>query len=164
MSPELLARLRAAAGDRQELTLHCADVANFPAGLAGQIDRVIGFFALHHMHDLPLCFSAMTRLLRPGGRVVFLEPNPFNPLYYVQMAITPDMTWAGDRGLVQMRRGRLFSAMESAGLTELSARRFGFLPPVLMNQPWGAPLESTLERMPAWRPFLPFQLFQGTAP
>lgn len=164
LSPELLARLRRANDGRYDISLHCADVIEYLPDLAGQFDAVIGFFTLHHLHDLPLCFAAMTRLLRPGGRVVFLEPNPFNPLYYIQMAITPDMTWQGDRGLIEMRRGRVHDAMRDAGLTQLGARRFGFLPPFLMNRNGGDALEARLERIPLWRPFLPFQLFRGRLP
>jgi SAM-dependent methyltransferase len=164
LSPELLARLRAFNGGRYDIALHCADVMQYPPELEGQFDAVVGFFTLHHLHDLTRCFAAMTRLARPNGRVVFLEPNPFNLLYYVQMAITPDMTWEGDRGILQMRPGRVRGAMRAAGLQRLASRRFGFLPPFLMNQPWGAGLEVTLECVPLWQPYLPFQLFRGQRP
>jgi len=164
LSPELLDRLRAFDGGRYDIPLHCADVVRYPSTLVGQFDAVIGFFTLHHLHDLTLCFEAMSRLVRAGGRVIFLEPNPFNPLYYVQMAMTPDMTWEGDRGLVQMRPGRVHGAMRMAGLQRLACRRFGFLPPYVMNQRWGAALEVVLERVPVWQPLLPFQLFRGERP
>src|SRR5262249_42958213 len=64
---------------------HAADIADPPAELEGRFDAVIGFFTLHHLHDLGACFRGMRRLLRPRGRLVFLEPNPLNPLYYVQI-------------------------------------------------------------------------------
>jgi SAM-dependent methyltransferase len=164
LSPELLDRLRAFDGGQYDIPLHCADIVQYPPELEGQFDAVIGFFTLHHLHDLTECFAAMARLARPGGRVVFLEPNPFNSLYYVQMAVTPDMTWEGDRGLIAMRPGRVRHAMHAAGLRRLASRRFGFLPPFLMNQPWGPSLEAVLERVPLWQACLPFQLFRGERP
>jgi SAM-dependent methyltransferase len=164
LSPDLLGRLRQADAGRYDIPLYCADVIDHPPQLAGRFDAVIGFFTLHHLHNLPLCFTAMSRLLRPGGRVIFLEPNPFNPLYYVQMAITPDMTWQGDRGLIQMRQGRVLGAMRAAGLTRLGTLRFGFLPPFLMNRAGSSSIEARLERVPICRPFLPFQLFRGELP
>ena len=59
----------------------------------------------------------MRQLVKPGGRVAFLEPNPLNPLYYIQMAVMPGMSWEGDGGIVRMRPRRVLGAMQAAGLT-----------------------------------------------
>lgn len=161
LSPVLLDRLRAYNSGHYDIPLHCADILRHPPELAGQFDAVIGFFTLHHLHNLTQCFEAMARLLKSGGRVVFLEPNPYNPLYYVQILITRDMTWEGDRGIVHMRPSLIFRAMQSAGLSRLTMSRFGFFPPFLANRPWGSRLERPLERVSIWRALLPFQLFRG---
>lgn len=161
LSPVLLDRLRHFDGGRYNIPLYCTDVLHSPPELAGRFDAVVGFFTLHHLHNLSKCFAAIARLLKPGGRVLFLEPNPYNPLYYIQMLITPGMTWQGDRGILRMRSSLIFPAMQSAGLSHLAMTRFGFFPPFLANQPWGARLEAALERVPIWRRLLPFQLFRG---
>jgi SAM-dependent methyltransferase len=160
LSPFLLARLREY---DSRIPLHEADVWNPPAELESAFDAVIGFFTLHHLHDLELCFASMARLVKPGGRIAFLEPNAFNPLYYLQVAITPGMTWEGDRGIADMRKGRVFPAMRSAGLTDLRVQRFGFFPPVLANTNAGAKAERVLEKI-ALRALLPFQLFGAHKP
>jgi SAM-dependent methyltransferase len=164
LSPVLLERLRSFDGGRHEIPLHAADVAAPPPELLGRFDAVVGLFTLHHLHDLEPCFSAMARLAKPGGPVSFLEPNPFNPLYYVQMAVTPGMDWRGDGGIVHMTRGRVFAAMRAAGLERLRLERFGFFPPFLANAGWAPRLERELERLPMLRPILPFQLFGGERP
>ncbi|MGH3041667.1 MAG: class I SAM-dependent methyltransferase [Gaiellaceae bacterium] len=164
LSPMLLDRLRAFDGGRFDIPLHPADVADPPAELLGRFDAVVGLFTLHHLHDLGPSFRAMTRLLAPGGRIAFLEPNPYNPLYYVQMAVTPGMTWEGDRGMVRMRRSVIFSAMAAAGFREPALRRFGFFPPVLANTARWRRVEAALERRRALEPVLPFQLFGGALP
>jgi SAM-dependent methyltransferase len=161
LSPVLLERLREYDGGRYAVPLHAADLLDHPAALAGQFDVLVGFFMLHHLHDLELSFDAMSRLLKPGGRVVFLEPNPYNALYYLQIAFTPGMTWQGDRGIVRMRRGLVFAAMQKAGFRSCRLERFGFLPPFAANTRLGTRAERVLERCPAWRPLLPFQLFAG---
>jgi hypothetical protein len=106
----------------------------------------------------------MAGLAKPGGRIVFLEPNPLNPLYYVQMLVVPGMSWSGDRGILNMREQQVFGAMAAAGLVEPALKRFGFFPPFLVNRRFGPRLEGALERVRVWRPFLPFQLFRADVP
>jgi SAM-dependent methyltransferase len=161
LSEELLRRFRSFDDGRYEIRLHCADILAPPTELEGRFDAVVGFFTLHHLHDLPSSFRAMGRLLRPGGRIVFLEPNPLNVLYYLQMLLVPGMSWQGDKGIVRMRRKVVLGAMEDAGLTALSMKCFGFFPPFVTNRRFGARAEDILQTIPLWRRFLPFQLFRG---
>ncbi|MFQ5737484.1 MAG: class I SAM-dependent methyltransferase [Acidobacteriota bacterium] len=161
LTPSLLDQLRKFEAARFSIPLHCADIAQPPAQLLGRFDRIIGFFTLHHLHDLGACFQGMAGCLKPGGRIVFLEPNPFNLLYYLQILLTPGMTWQGDRGILNTRPGVVFSAMSGAGLADLRLKRCGFFPPFLANRSWAATLETSLELLPLLHPFLPFQLFHG---
>lgn len=161
LSPVLIERLRAYAGASFDTPLYAADIEHPPAELAGGFDFVVALFALHHMQDLPRAFRSMYALLKPGGRVVFLEPNPYNPLFYIQILTTPGMSWAGDRGLLKMRRRLVFEGLREAGFDAPEMTRFGFLPPFAVNHSLGRRLEAVLERIPLWRPLLPFQLFRA---
>ncbi len=161
LSPVLLDRLRAYGGGRPPVPLHCGDIEDPPAALLGCFDVVLGFFVLHHVKDLAKSFDGMVRLLKPGGRVVFLEPNPYNPLFYIQILATPGMTWRGDGGIVRMRRAVIFDALTRAGFSQPRMRRFGFFPPFLANARFGGRVESGLERFWLWRSLLPFQLFRA---
>jgi SAM-dependent methyltransferase len=162
LSPVLLERLRDHDNGRFNIPLHCADILHPPESLHGQFDAVLGFFTLHHLHDVESCYQSMARLVRPGGLVAFLEPNPYCALYYFQILLTPGMTWRGDRGLVHMTKRVLGSAMRKAGLPNQRRTRFGFFPPFLANRPWAARFEARLERLLPLRPFLPFQIFVGS--
>lgn len=161
LSPHLLERLRGYAGPGLDLPLHAGDIADPPAAFRHRFDCVIGLFMLHHVHDLEACFNGVARVLKPGGRAVFLEPNAYNPLFYVQIAFTPGMTWEGDGGVRHMRRSRLLPALERAGFSELTLARFGFFPPIVANHDAGSRVERILERVPVWRGLLPFQLVRG---
>jgi SAM-dependent methyltransferase len=161
LSASLLERFRRFDAGRYGIPVHCADVLDPPAELRGSFDAVIGFFTLHHLHDLSGSLRAMRALSKPGGRIVFLEPNPLNPLYYVQMLVVPGMSWKGDKGILHMREATVFEAMRNAGLRNPSLERFGFLPPFLVNRAWGPRAEAALERFRPWARFLPFQLFRG---
>ncbi len=160
---EMLALLDQARSGRR-ITLHQGDVLAPPGSVEPGFDAVVGFFALHHMHDAHACTASMARLLRPGGVLALLEPNAYNPLYYLQIAVSPDMTWAGDRGVAQMRAGFLRRGLEAAGLDRVRIERFGFFPPAITNRPRGARLEQALERVRPLEPLLPFQLAGGRTP
>ena len=161
LSEVLLERLGSYKSGHLKIPLHCADIGEPLPELEGRFDLVIGFFMLHHLHDLKAGFMGVARCLKPGGRAIFLEPNPLNPLYYVQIAITPGMTWQGDKGILKIRRRVLAPAMSAAGLGNFRMARFGFFPPMIANTCWGPRLEHWLERVPIWRPLLPFQLIGG---
>jgi SAM-dependent methyltransferase len=164
LSEGLLERFREFDAGRYEIPLYRADILEMPAELEGAFDAVVGFFTLHHLHDLSRSFEAMRSLARPGGRIVFLEPNPLNALYYIQMLLVPGMSWSGDKGILNMRPPTVFRAMEEGGLEKTALERFGFFPPFVTNRSWGARMEARFERFRVWDRFLPFQLFRGDVP
>lgn len=157
----LLDRLQDRLGDHGSINLVEGDVASPPAALPRDFDAAIGFFVLHHMHDLAACMRGVANLVRPGGRVAFLEPNAYNPLYYVQIFATPTMSWAGDGGVTAMRPRHLADVMSNAGLVDVRLDRFGFLPPWVTERPRGAALERRLEKLPGLGPVLPFQMISA---
>lgn len=158
IAPGLLDRLRDAADGRHSIELVVGDVVSPPEDLPRDFDAVVGLFVLHHLHDLTACMRSVRGLVRPGGRAVFLEPNAYNPLYYAQIFLTPTMSWAGDRGVMAMRRRAVATAMSTAGLVDVRFRRFGFFPPCVTERPRGRAIERRLERLPGLEPLLPFQL------
>lgn len=162
LSPVLLDQFRLANGGRYDIPLHCADMLHPPQHLEGRFDIVVGFFTLHHLPDLGAGMRAVARILKPGGRASFIEPNPVNPFYYLQILFTPNMRWREERGILQMRSAVMGPAMRQAGLEPSPPERFGFFPPAVANRPWGAQLEAVLERQRMLRPWLPFQVFAGT--
>lgn len=159
ISPGLLDQLRDFSGGRYPLELHCTDVAGAAAKIGRRFDAVIGCFTLHHMHDLQVVFAGVGDLLADGGVAAFLEPNPQNPLYYLQVLCTPKMRWAMEKGMVRLRRRRVIGLLEGAGFRNCRLRRFGFFPPVVFNTAAGAAIERGLERLPFLEPVLPFQIY-----
>jgi SAM-dependent methyltransferase len=156
VAPVLLERLAAADGGRFGIAVHEADLLDPPERLRERYDAVVGFFALHHFHDVAACLRGARRLVRPGGVVAFLEPNALCPLYYAQIALTPGMTFAGDGGLVRMRPAALRRSYADAGLEDVHVELRGFGPPALVDRPRGRRLDAAAERRtpPPLRPFL----------
>ncbi len=163
LSPLLLARLARVPG-AEGIPLREADVAAPPPELLGRFDVVCGFFVLHHLHDLDAALAGARAALKPGGRVVFVEPNAYCPLFYVQVAAVRGMSFRADGGIVRMRPGRLASACATAGFTQVEQRTFGMLPPFAVNRPRGAALERGLEGLPGVAPVRAFRLLTARLP
>jgi SAM-dependent methyltransferase len=164
ISPFLLEKLKQNNDSGMDIPLHLLDIIDYLPEMVDKYDAVVGFFVLHHMHDIEKCYSAMAKVVKPGGLIAFLEPNAYNVLYYIQIMLTPMMTWQGDGGMAKMRPGIIFPAMRAAGLNDLSVYRYGFFPPFITNTPFGIKLEKVLERIPIWKPLLPAALFQCRRP
>lgn len=53
-------------------------------------DIVVGNGIIHHL-DLETCYREIARVLKPGGRAVFMEPLGHNPLINLYRRLTPKM-------------------------------------------------------------------------
>ncbi len=162
LSDQLIEALRRADQGAHRVRVYQGDVHNPPAALESRYDAVVGFFVLHHLADLKLAFRGIARMLRPGGTAVFLEPNAFNPLFYLQILVTPGMRWRAEKGLLNMRAAPVFGAMSQAGFRELRSARYGFFPPFVHRYRWMRRIEQAIEKGAFCEPWLAFQLFCGT--
>jgi SAM-dependent methyltransferase len=162
LSPVLLERL-AAAAPKAVRTMAC-DVADIEQHAHRAFDAVIGFFVLHHLVDFDRIFPVLSRVLTRGGRVAFCEPVAWNPLYYIQISLTPGMRFSGERSLTSMTPRTILPALSRAGFVEPRSRMYGYVPPVLKNTRGGDAVERWLERR-TWVPFPhAFQVFTARLP
>lgn len=94
----------------------------------GAFDLVFGSGIIHHL-DLDRSFREIARVLRPGGRAIFMEPLGHNPLINLYRRMTPDARTPDEhpllRGDFAIAR-RYFAAvdLEFCGLTTLAAVQF----------------------------------------
>jgi 2-polyprenyl-3-methyl-5-hydroxy-6-metoxy-1,4-benzoquinol methylase len=160
LTPALLEQLRKTAPG---VTAVQGDLVDPPAHLHGSFDAVTGFFVLHHLDDLDAAVAGGRLLARPGGRVVFIEPNAWFPGFYLQVTLTQGMGWRAEKGIVHMRAARLRRAVAAAGLRDIEVTTFGAFPPVLANKRWGRRLEARLENVPGWDGAKAFVVVSGTA-
>ena len=61
-------------------------------------DLVIGISILHHI-DIVMAAVEISRVLKPGGRAVFIEPLAHNPLSNIWRRFTPSIRTASERPL-----------------------------------------------------------------
>jgi SAM-dependent methyltransferase len=91
ISPESVRNLVASAdGDRAvQQRLYPAVMAAEQLGYASEsFDLVLGVGILHHT-DLSVVSGEIARVLRPGGRALFMEPLAHNPLLRLFRVLTP---------------------------------------------------------------------------
>jgi len=83
----LAGRVRFAVNDAEKL--------DFPDG---SFDMVVGSGILHHL-ELARSFAEIRRVLKPGGRAVFLEPLAYNPAIALYRLFTPSMRTSDEHPL-----------------------------------------------------------------
>ncbi|CUH88196.1 3-demethylubiquinone-9 3-methyltransferase [Phaeobacter sp. CECT 5382] len=164
LSGKLLEEMQAQAQGRADVTTHQADLLAPPPEMIGQYDHVIGFFVLHHLFDLEQAFASCARLLKPKGRVIFLEPNPFCPLFYMQITLSPTMSWKAERGILDLTPRKTAQRLQSVGFVNPQLHRFGILPPGLRNRPGAATLERGFDRITPFNSVAAFQLISAELP
>lgn len=116
-------------------------------------DAVVGNAVLHHL-DLGPALAEVRRILRPGGRIFFAEPNLRNPQVWLEKRVG----WLGRRleaseDETAFLRGRLAAAVAAAGFAAVAVAPFDFLHPATPEVfiPWVRRAERWLERLPAVR-------------
>lgn len=142
LSPIQLAKLQSSAGGPVD-SVAC-DIVEIAEHTEILFDQAIGFFTLHHMLELEAVFSAIKKVLKPGAELSFIEPMGRNPLYYLQIGLTPGMSMSAERGILKMADRCVHKAMRAAGLEPLPSVSYGFLPPFIVNRNWGRKVEECL--------------------
>jgi len=128
LSADLLAKARARlAGAPNVLLLRGnAEQMPFPSSC---FDVVYGSSVLHHL-DLERALGEVFRVLRPGGRCVFTEPNILNPQVAVMFHLGLTKRYFGvSPDEMAFSRFRALVALRGAGFAEAAVTPFDFLHP-----------------------------------
>ena len=163
LSPELAAVCSDNTRNLPKVRIEIGDIIEVTERLERSYSVVAGFFVLHHLHAIEPYFQAARRLLLPGGRMVFVEPNPLNPLYAVQFSCTPGMRWRDEVGVYRMWSGAMRRAAEAAGFVGFKVYRYGALPRAAYNMAARVGGERWAEYLTP-PPMRPFQVFSARLP
>jgi SAM-dependent methyltransferase len=102
-----------------------AEAMDFPDA---SFDLVFGSGIIHHL-DIDRAFAEIARVLRPGGRAVFVEPLGLNPLIEIYRRLTPNARTPDEHPLLRRDFRRFDAAFRTTscrfyGLTTLAAVPF----------------------------------------
>jgi SAM-dependent methyltransferase len=128
LSTHLLARARARVAGRANVALQCGNAEQMPYP-AGTFDAVYGSSVLHHL-DLDRALAEVFRVLKPGGRIVFTEPNILNPQCAVMFKVDATKPFFGvSPDEMAFSRFRAVRALRAAGFGQATVTPFDFLHP-----------------------------------
>ncbi len=133
---------------------------------AGAFEAVVGVSVLHHV-DLPRTLAEIRRVLRPGGRIAFSEPNMLNPQIAVQKNVPLIKRLLGDTPHeTAFTRWGLAAALRRHGFADIRIAPFDFLHPLTPRRaiPAIARLASAAERIPLLREIAGSLLITATCP
>lgn len=97
----------------------------------GQFDYIVGNGILHHLyHDLDGALSSMSRLLKENGKIIFLEPNFYNPYIYFIFSYPRLRTMANlEPGEMAFSKPFIVDKLAHAGFTNVHVSYKDFLLP-----------------------------------
>ncbi|MSU73631.1 class I SAM-dependent methyltransferase [Candidatus Kaiserbacteria bacterium] len=105
---------------------------NNPDSFSGtQFDYIVGNGILHHLyHTLDEAFASMLRLLKENGKIIFLEPNLYNPYIYLIFSYPKLRTLANlEPGEMAFSKRFIMGALARAGLEHIQVDYKDFLLP-----------------------------------
>lgn len=149
---ELSPAMLAGAGDPEGVTLVCGDATRLPLR-SGAFDLVVLHGGVHHVPDRDRLYSEIFRVLRPGGRVAFLEPLDdfvlWRMLRWLVYRFSPLLNADTERPL---RSRETLRAMGRAGFRGAMARPCGYVAFALFANTDVMPFMAACARWPGARP------------
>ncbi len=95
-------------------------------------DAVIGADILHHV-SIPAELKKIYQTTKPGGQIIFSEPNALSPFWYLYHFLmrTP---WYIESGLVNCTPAKITAFLKDAGFARIEITPHGLFPTRLFNR------------------------------
>ena len=116
-------------------------------------DVVFGSSILHHL-DFKPAMKEVFRVLKPGGRTIFAEPNMLNPQIFIQKNVPIIKKWLGDSpDETAIVRWNFAKLLVEYGYKNVKIFPYDFLHPVTPKPliPFVQGLGMTIEKIPGLR-------------
>lgn len=166
ISDELLAKAKARKLQRRKVIFARSSIKDMPDYF--KFDAILGSSVLHHIKDLPSVLAKLYRMLTPGGRIAFAEPNYLNPQVFLERKlrhVLPCFYYVSDDETAFIR-WTLAKALINVGFEDVEITPFDWLHPSTPG--WLVPevdaMGKWLEWIPVVREFAGSLFIQGRKP
>jgi SAM-dependent methyltransferase len=125
----------------------------------GAYDLVLTKDMLHHADDPVAALTALKARVKPGGRLLVVECNRLNPVFYVHLTLM--------EGHQHFTRSRLLALLAAAGLDPVRLDLVEARVWPLGGRAWQDAfdrLQDLAEAVPPWRPFICYHAASWTRP
>jgi dolichol-phosphate mannosyltransferase len=134
-------------------------LSGFPGELGGrQFDYVIASNVLDHACAAPL-LTEVQKLIKPGGRLLFFESNPWNPVFQLRRRLGRVLPFLrrGDERVLH-NRVQLYELLSELGFVSIATTCYDFLYPPVPR--WSLPVTRSLSLVMENTPLI--KLMAGT--
>lgn len=101
----------------------------------GLFDSVVGADILHHV-EITTYLPELYRLVKPGGKIAFSEPNAWHIPWYIHWTIK-HIPWHIEKGVLQCTIPNLTHKFRQAGFKSVYITGHGLFPtPIVNGVPW----------------------------
>jgi 2-polyprenyl-3-methyl-5-hydroxy-6-metoxy-1,4-benzoquinol methylase len=163
LSSDLISVAKGRLGDNKNVTFELSPFEELSCE-DEQLDAIIGSSVLHHL-ELSEAMKVIYRLLKPGGRIAFAEPNYLNPQIFIERKFRCFFPYVSkdETAFVRFTIARLF---RSVGYIDVKVLPFDWLHPSTPSCliPWVSRMGSVLELFPLIREFSGSLLIQAQKP
>lgn len=105
----------------------------------------------------------LVKSIKSGGKLIVIQPNPLNPLYYPFYIFNSDVSWDTEKYFVKITEGYLRDLFLALGLKEVRVAYVGFLPMRFLNHIKAVRIINELvNRLPIFCKFSSFIYIEGT--
>jgi ubiquinone/menaquinone biosynthesis C-methylase UbiE len=165
LSADLLAQARKRTASASNVRLSLGNAEQMPFK-SGSFDAAYGSSILHHL-NIDAALAEIFRVLRPGGRIAFAEPNILNPQVAVMFHLGLTKKYFGvSPDEMAFSRFRAARALRAAGFAAVAIKPFDFLhpatPPAALDTV--AKMGRALESVPLLREIAGSMVISATKP
>ena len=111
----------------------CGTLENNITKIRNSFDYVVCYNFLHHVFNIEQTVGLMREAIKPGGHIVFIEPNGQYPLWRIYRS-TSFFEWKYEKGILKCTKRNFEEILKRKGFNKITILPICFLPARIINK------------------------------